>query len=154
MLHWHNSLNEQGSTPASAFGQGIAVGMIQGKLPREDCTALVPVTRSLKEARTILLIDAAEALSLLSPRPDRQAVILTRMRMLSESMLANVRPDAIIAPLITADYDIVDLGILIEELGHSGDLYALTRPLPRAELVIREVSAVCPRLNVRLLELG
>ena len=128
--------------------------MIQGKLPKEDCTTLVPLARSVESARCVLLIDASEALSVLSPRPGHQSVVLTQMRMLCKSMLANVRPDAIIAPLITADYDIVDLGILLEDLGYRGDLYALTRPLPRAELVILEVGAVCPRLNVRLLELG
>lgn len=137
----------------TTFGQEIAVGMIQGKLSQEDCTTLVPVARSVEGARTVLLIDAADVLSRLSPRPGHQSVVLTQMRMLSDTMLANVRPDAIVAPLITADYDIVDLGILLEELGYRGDLYALTRPLPRAELVILEVGAVCPRLNVRLLEL-
>jgi len=137
----------------TTFGQEIAVGMIQGKLSQEDCTTLVPVARSVEGAHTVLLIDAADVLSRLSPRPGHQSVVLTQMRMLSDTMLANVRPDAIVAPLITADYDIVDLGILLEELGYRGDLYALTRPLPRAELVILEVGAVCPRLNVRLLEL-
>ena len=137
-----------------AFGQEIAIGMIQSKLPREDCTTLIPVARSIEDARTILLIDAAEALRLLSPRPDRQAVVLTQMRMLSASMLSRIRPGAVVAPLITADYDIVDLGIRLQELGYRGDLYALTRPLPRAELVIREIAAICPYLNVRLLELA
>ena len=67
-------------------------------------------------------------------------------------MIRTVRPDAIIGPLITADWDIVDLGIELEQMGFRGDLFALTRPLPRAELVIREVSAVCPTLTVRLVE--
>ena len=74
------------------------------------------------------------------------------MRMIGSIMLQNVDPDAIIAPLITPNWDVVDLGILLEELGYTGTLYALTKPLPRAELVLREVGAVCPRLTVRLLE--
>ena len=56
--------------------------------------------------------------------------------------------------LIASDWDIVDLGMDLESMGFRGDLYALTRPLPRAELVAREVGAVCPGLNVRLLELA
>ncbi|MCA2010759.1 hypothetical protein [Pararhodobacter sp. CCB-MM2] len=91
---------------------------------------------------------------MLAPRPDRQSVVLTQMRMLGGAMLNNIDPDAIIAPLISAEWDIVDLGILLEELGFSGTLYAMTKPLPRAELVLREVGAVCPRLTVRLLELA
>ncbi|MFN4098599.1 MAG: hypothetical protein ACK4GT_02365 [Pararhodobacter sp.] len=69
-------------------------------------------------------------------------------------MLTTVQPDAIIAPLIASDWDIVDLGITLQDMGYCGDLYALTRPLPRAELVLREVGAICPRLTVRLLELA
>ena len=131
-----------------------AVDMIQGKLPRLDREPPVPVARAVDAAHTILLIDAPEALSRLQPRPDRQGVVLTQMRMLSASMLSRIRPGAVVAPLITADYDIVDLGIRLQELGYRGDLYALTRPLPRAELVIREIAAICPYLNVRLLELA
>lgn len=126
--------------------------MIQGMLPQQEHTTRVSPTPSLRDAQTILLIDASGALPLLSPRPEKQSVILTQMRMLGATMLRTVNPDAIIAPLISSDWDIVDLGILLEEMGYCGTLFALTRPLPRAELVIREVSAVCPRLTVRLLE--
>ncbi len=154
MLQRHKGLNKDRRNPEWMSRQEITVGMIQGKLPQEDCTKLVPAPRSIKDAGTVLLIDAAEALSLMTPRRDRQSIILTQMRMLNSGMLQNIAPEAIVAPLITADYDIVDLGILLEDLGYAGDLYALTRPLPRAELVIREVGAACPRLTVRLLEIG
>ena len=42
----------------------------------------------------------------------------------------------------------------LEDLGFTVDLFALTRPLPRAELVVREVGAVCPRPTVHLLEMA
>ncbi len=128
--------------------------MIQGKVSRLDFTALAPDTRAIDAARTVLVIDAPESLRILTPRPDRQTVVLTQRRMLCQSMLSTVRPDAIIGPLIASDWDIVDLGMDLESMGFRGDLYALTRPLPRAELVAREVGAVCPGLNVRLLELA
>ncbi|WP_323036841.1 hypothetical protein [Pararhodobacter sp.] len=67
-------------------------------------------------------------------------------------MIRTIHPDVIIGPLITSDWDIVDLGLELEKLGYRGDLFAMTQRLPRAELVIREVSALCPNLNVRLLE--
>ncbi len=130
----------------------MTVGMIQGKIPMKGSTTLVPVARALQAALTVLVIEAPDALRFLAPRPDGQAVVLTQMRMLSAQMLDTVRPDAIVGPLITSEWDIVDLGIALESLGYSGDLYALTQPLPRAELVVREVGAVCPRLTVHLLE--
>ena len=109
--------------------------------------------RELMCARTVLVIDAPSSLRQLAPRPGIQSVVVTQKRMLSASMIRTVRPDAIIGPLITPDWDIVDLGLSLEAFGYGGNLFALTLPLPRAELVIREVSAVCPSLNVKLLEL-
>jgi len=128
--------------------------MIQGKVPREHCTTLLPVARLIEDARTILVVDATEALPLLRPQPGRQSVVLTQMRMLGQQMLTTVQPDAVIAPLIASGWDIVDLGMMLQDMGYCRDLYALTRPLPRAELVLREVGAVCPRLTVRLLEIA
>jgi len=127
---------------------------MQTKAKRHDALHLAPVDQVLKAARTVLVIDAPSALRLLTPRPGIQAVVVTQKRMLCETMIQTVRPDAIIGPLITPHWDIVDLGVELERLGYRGDLFALTQPLPRAELVIREVSAVCPDLNVRLLEVA
>jgi len=125
---------------------------MKAQFHRLDPEIPVSVDRALKAARTILLIDTPQALPLLNPRPGQQSVVITHKGLLAPSMIRTVRPDAIIGPLITADWDIVDLGIELEQMGFRGDLFALTRPLPRAELVIREVSAVCPTLTVRLVE--
>ena len=107
---------------------------------------------SLKAALTVLVIEAPDAMQVLAPSTEQRAVVFTQMRMLSRQMLESVQPDAIVGPLITSDWDIVDLGTTLESLGYSGTLYALTRPLPRAELVVREVGAACPGLTVHLLE--
>lgn len=126
--------------------------MIQSTLllPSRETPCAVPP--ALSAARTILIIEAQGALRLLDPMPSRQAVVLTQLRLLCRSMLETVRPDGVIGPLITPDWDIVDLAIRLDDLGYRGDLFAMTRPLPRAELVVREVGAVCPALRVHLLE--
>ena len=77
---------------------------------------------------------------------------LQRQFLLAREDLFLFVADAIVGPLISSDWDIVDLGTTLESLGYSGNLYALTRPLPRAELVVREVGAACPGLTVHLLE--
>lgn len=110
-------------------------------------------SRELMHARTVLVIDAPTALRQLAPRPGLQSIVVTQKRMLSVDMIRTVRPDAVIGPLITPHWDIVDLALSLEAFGFRGNLFALTLPLPRAELVIREVSAVCPAMTVRLLEL-
>lgn len=128
--------------------------MIQSKRPLPGPETLAPIRTPLGAAKTVLVIEAHEALGQIDPAPNRQSVVLTQKRMLSRSMIDTVRPDAVIGPLINTDWDIVDLAMALESLGYSGDLYAVTRPLPRAELVVREVSAVCPGLTVHLLEIA
>lgn len=130
----------------------FAVQMIQTRPHDPAHLVAPPVDRALEAAQTVLVVDAPAVLRVLQPRPGRQSVVITQKRMLTADMIAAVRPDAVIGPLITSDWDIVDLGQTLETLGYAGDLYALTRPLPRAELVIREVSALCRSLKVRLLE--
>lgn len=128
--------------------------MMQGKVALGGFDPLVPADSGLRSARCVLIVEAQDVLGLLSPAPHRQSVVLTQKRMLTRQMLETVQPDAIVGPLITSAWDVVDLAIVLEDLGFAGDLYALTRPLPRAELVVREVGAVCPRLTVHLLEMG
>lgn len=127
--------------------------MMQGNIALDGFDPLVLADSGLRSARSVLIVEAQEILRLLDPAPHRQSVVLTQKRMLSRQMLDSVLPDAIVGPLITAAWDIVDLAIVLEDLGFTGDLFALTRPLPRAELVVREVGAVCPRLTVHLLEM-
>lgn len=127
---------------------------MQTKAQSVDIPLASSADRVLLNARTVLIIDAPAALRQLLPKLGRQSVIITQKRMISRQMFGTIRPDAVIGPLITSRWDIVDLGLELEALGYMGDLFALTRPLPRAELVIREVSAVCPALNVRLLQVA
>ena len=125
--------------------------MILGHAPQEQHSGVEPVFHPLTGCRSVLLVDASDAMRFLGARPNRQSVVLTRMRHLTPAMLSSTNPDAIIAPLMAADWDIVDLGLMLEAMGYRGDLFALSRPLPHAELILRELTAICPRLSVHLL---
>jgi len=107
---------------------------------------------ALSAARTVLVVEAPGALRMLNDKPAQQGVVMTQLRMLNPRMLAQVRPDAVIGPLIAASWDSLDLGLALEEMGYQGAFYILTRPLPRTELVLRELRACCPNLSIRLIE--
>lgn len=111
-------------------------------------------TTDMSALRSVLVVDAPEADQILSSSPRERSVIYTHWRSLNRAMLARISPQAILAPLICMSFDVVDLGATLQTLGFQGDLYVITRPLPRAELVLQEVSAVCPGLNVHLVELA
>jgi hypothetical protein len=108
--------------------------------------------QELANAGSVLLIEATQALSLLTPRPGVQTVVITHRRMLSAEMLQTVRPDAIVAPLIAPRWDLVELASALAGLGYRGAIHALTRPLPHGELIVGELSALYPQLNFGLLE--
>lgn len=106
----------------------------------------------LAEAGSVLLIEASPVLSLLVPRPGAQTVVITHRRLLSVAMLQTVRPDVVVAPLIAPNWDLVDLAGTLEGFGYRGAVHALTKPLPRGELIVSELSALYPALSFRLLE--
>lgn len=107
--------------------------------------------RLLRQAATVLVVEAQAALPLLDPGPDRQSVVFAPLRLLRAETLAQLRPDAVVAPLIGSNWDILDLGLALEEAGYRGGLFVLTRPLPRADLVLNELRGLCPGLDIRLL---
>lgn len=106
----------------------------------------------LANAGSVLLIEASQAMSLLNPRPGVQTVVITHRRLLSAIMLQTVRPDVIVAPLIAPQWDLVELGAALRGFGYRGTVHALTRPLPRGELILGELSCLYPDLAFRLLE--
>lgn len=106
---------------------------------------------ALYAAHRVLALDCPDsAVSILG---NLKAPVFAQWRFLGAPLLKNVRPEAIVAPLISPEWDIVDLGTRLHRLRWTGDLFALTRPLPRTELVLRETRAVCPGLSVHLIAL-
>jgi len=146
--------------------------MIRSNAQNITMRPAAPPPAALRDARTVLVVEAPGALRLLNNTPAqqdtgqhhsgqniatlrdtaRQSVVMTQLRMLNPRMLAQVRPDAVIGPLIGDGWDSLDLAIALEEMGYRGSFFILSRPLPRAELVLREVRACCPLLTITLVE--
>jgi hypothetical protein len=111
--------------------------------------------------RTIPAPDAAPRLRWLvieplgPPRPalptgPEHLVVHGRIEHLSAALLARLAPDRILAPLIAPGWDILDLAARLDQLGWHGRLVARTVPLPRADLVLAEIRALHPGLDVTL----
>lgn len=112
----------------------------------------LPPPATLQGAQSVLVVEAPGALRLLERNPSRQHVVLTQLRMLNPRMLSQVAPDAVVGPLIADGWDSLDLAIALEEMGYRKTLCILSRPLPHAELVLREVRAYCPSLEIVMVE--
>jgi hypothetical protein len=85
-------------------------------------------------------------------RLDEDLVIHTQLRHLTRPLLDQVRPDSVLAPLFTPDWDVLDLATILSDLGYFGPLVVQTRPLPRADLVLGELQGLFPTLSLAFVE--
>ncbi len=95
--------------------------------------------------RRILVIGPVQPDAGLDPA---DIVIHTRFAHLSAAMLATIQPDLVVAPLFTTGWDIMDLAEVLQSGGYAGPVRILSRPLPRSDLVMSEVRALFPGLEL------
>jgi hypothetical protein len=72
---------------------------------------------------------------------------------LDQDMLGRLQPGIILCPLVSRGFDILDIAVLLCHLGFTGRLRVLVPPLPTPEVVIREVSILCPALDFDMIEI-
>jgi hypothetical protein len=79
-------------------------------------------------------------------------VIHAPLSFLSRSLLDLVRPDCIVAPLISPNWDVLDLAEALTALSYTGPLVVQSEPLPRADLVLGELQDLFPGLSMAFVE--
>ena len=80
-------------------------------------------------------------------------LVVTRFDMIGPSMLRQIGPAAVIAPLIGGGWDITDLALRLQAARFRGRLLAVSVPLPRGALVLRELRNSFPELDIGLMEM-
>ena len=101
----------------------------------------------------LLVVEPLRTLPLALRNLDGLAVEVTRLDGLNAELIGRVRPDMLLAPLLTRRFDILDLAARLEELGFSGALRAYTRPLPNLAAIRAEVCRDWPAMDFDILEL-
>jgi hypothetical protein len=95
----------------------------------------------------------------LGARPDLARHFGNDMRIVDFSgvgadLLDGFKPHFVVSPILTQSFDIMDLATLLWRLRFSGAYRALVEvDLPNPSLVIREVRAACPGLDVDILRI-
>lgn len=79
------------------------------------------------------------------------SVTLSQFSNLDLALLARAAPDVVLAPLFSAEFDVADLAAHLVRLGYRGALRAFTRPLPAPGLVLAELRAQWPQLEIDLI---
>jgi hypothetical protein len=71
---------------------------------------------------------------------------------LDADLLKSFDPHFVVSPILTPGFDIIDLGQKLWQLRFAGAYRVLTdQPLPNPGLVLREVRAQCPGLDIDLI---
>ena len=69
---------------------------------------------------------------------------------ISEATLEQHKPDVIISPVLTHEFDCIELTLLLRNLGYQGAYRAVAQDMPRPCLIEREVSQLYPELNFKI----
>lgn len=96
-----------------------------------------------------LALSDAELLAL--PRhvlqPDAKMRRVTLERLPDELMTGPTAPALVLSPLLTPEFDALDLARILSQCGYRGRYLALVERLPNAKLIRREVAQQSPNIN-------
>ena len=98
------------------------------------------------QAQRVLAIDVSPAFNKVIQEKTGVTSILVHYGMLSLSLLSNVMPDLVVAPLLGSGFDILDVADKLASFKFAGRLVAMTAPLPNPEAVRAEVQAHVPKI--------
>jgi len=73
---------------------------------------------------------------------------------LDDRMLAIHEPDLVVSPVVTSGFDCIDVAQVLTDLGYRGPYRAITPGLPNPDIVRREVRALCPGIDFRVVTAG
>ena len=59
--------------------------------------------------------------------------------------------DCVVSPLVSRHFDAVDLARELEAVGYRGHYFVMAPPLPRPDIIRRELCQTAPRLKIDLL---
>lgn len=110
-----------------------------------------------RKARQLLVVDMPESYRGALPRrildPAFDTVTNMRYSALSPAAFKQIAPDTVVAPLLTKDFDAVELAEYMATLRFQGLLIIVSDVLPNVSIVKREVSRTAPDLTMELYEL-
>lgn len=103
------------------------------------------------EARGILAVALSEAALQALPRhvlhPGARITRLGLDALKIRLMTGRRPPELVLSPLLTPDFDALDLAGILTQCGYRGRYLALVDRLPSANLIRREVAAQSPDIN-------
>lgn len=73
------------------------------------------------------------------------------LRDLHDQNIRQIAPDLVLSPLMTADFDAIDVAERLRAADYAGRYCAVANDVPNADLIRREVKSIAPKLAFDLL---
>lgn len=99
------------------------------------------------ESSNLLLVDPGGKLPPSLNEISGQAIQVLQYDQITAKKMAALRPELVLAPLLTTRFDILDLAKRLERFGFTGKLRAYSTPLPNIDFIRQEVRAAHPQLD-------
>lgn len=103
--------------------------------------------------RRVLVIEPILKLPIALRGVTGASVTLIRLNELDRTVLERYHPEVILAPLMTAGHDILDVLHRLQELKYRGSLRAITPPMPNLMMIRSELRAKSRALDFEVLEI-
>jgi len=101
---------------------------------------------------TILVVGNVEQFLAAKPKlPFCRDTLYCCIKELTSVFLELHQPNVVLSPLVTSQFDIVELAVVLEQLSYKGQFRALAAPMPNPELILKEVKTQCPELDFDLI---
>lgn len=81
-----------------------------------------------------------------------RGVAFIAFEQLDEKLLASLQPSIIISPILARSFDCIELAMLLQRLGYSGEYRAVSSEIPNPGLIESEVRQLCPQIDFRIVK--
>lgn len=71
---------------------------------------------------------------------------------LDHTFLKNHQPDIILTPLVSIEFDIWDMAVVLDDQNYEGRVRAMTPPLPNPDIILGEIRFEFPALDFDIIE--
>ncbi len=108
----------------------------------------------LQQNSVILIVgDVDNWLALGRQLPEDLHIFYCEFADIDAALLQNRNPRFILTPLVSENFDLVDLAVLLHRKGYSGALRALIPELPDPQSILKEILDLCPGLDIDLIQI-
>ena len=78
-------------------------------------------------------------------------ISLERFENVDRALIEALKPVLVLSPLMWLSFDCVDLALALQSSGYEGRFRVMSPPLPKPDLILSELAAAGPSLQVKLI---